>query len=128
MPLVLSRLSSVRSARPTVTHAAPTFTIILYAVGPEVAGECEGIANELHIARAEVKHLQAACMALKAHPQAFLIAAATIRSWDREVLEEHAARAGTTLRWVTSAMEADDIGAAVRAWATGLMRRSRAVR
>lgn len=95
---------------------------------PEVAAECEDIANELHIARAEVKHLQAACMALKAHPQAFLVASASIRPWDREVLEEHAARAGTTLCWVTSAMDADEIGASVRGWATGLMRHARAAR
>ena len=116
------------SRAPRPTHVAPMFTIILYGVGPDVVMECEGIANEMHIARAEVKHLQAACMALKAHPQAFLIASATIRPWDREVLEEHAARAGTTLRWVSSPMETDDIGAAVRAWATGMMRRSRAAR
>ena len=126
MQSIPTRSPSVRGAHLTGAHAAPTFTIILYGVGTEVGAECEGIASELHIARAEVKHLQAACMALKAHPHAFLIASATIRSWDREVLEEHAARAGTTLRWVTSAMEADDIGAAVRAWATGMMRRSRA--
>lgn len=111
----------VRSSGP----AAPTMTLILYAVGPEVAGECEDLANELRIGRAEVKHLQAACIAIKAHPHAFLVASVTIRPWDRAVLEEHAARAGTTLRWVTSEREADDVASLVRTWATESARRSR---
>ena len=119
-------------ARPAYTRgyrpAAPTLTVILYAVGPEVAGECEDLANELRIGRAEVKHLQAACIALKAHPHAFLVASVTIRSWDRAVLEEHAARAGTPLRWVGSESEADDVAALVRTWATECTRRSRAAR
>jgi hypothetical protein len=116
-----ARPAYTRGARPS----APPLTVILYAVGPEVAGECEDLANELRIGRAEVKHLQAACTALKAHPHAFLVASVTIRPWDRAVLEEHAARAGTTLRWVSSEDEADDVAALVRTWATESARRSR---
>lgn len=122
-----TRPAYTRGVRSSGT-AAPTLTLILYAVGPEVAGECEDLANELRLGRAEVKHLQAACMALKAHPHAFLVASVTIRSWDRTVLEEHAARAGTTLRWVMSEDEADDVAALVRTWATESARRSRASR
>jgi hypothetical protein len=107
---------------------APTLTLILYGVGPDVAAECTALATELHIGRSEVKHLQAACIALKAHPHAFLVAGVSIRPWDRAVLEEHAARAGTPLRWVTTESEAEDVAALVRTWATESARRSRGLR
>lgn len=108
---------------PTLTLDAPMSTVIVYGASLEIAAECESVATEMHLARAEVKHLQAACTALKAHPRAFLVASDAVRPWDHQVLEEHAARAGATLRWVTSGREADDVGAAVRAGATGRMPR-----
>lgn len=119
----------VRGVRgPAVVSAPPPPALILYGVAPDVAAECERVASELRLARAEVKHLQAACVALKAHPRAMLLASATIRSWDREVVEEHAARAGVPLRWVAADHDPDDVAAEVRTWATDTMRRARTMR
>lgn len=105
--------------------AASPPAVILYGVPADVAAECERVAGELRLARAEVKHLQAACVALKAHPRAILVASSTIRSWDREVVEEHAARAGVPLRWVDADHSPDDVATEVRSWATDTMRRAR---
>jgi len=90
-----------------------------------VARDCEAAASELRIGRAEVKHLQAACAALEAHPEAFVVASVAIKSWDRHVLEEHAHRAGATLRWIDAERDLDDVTVPIRAWATGAIRRAR---
>lgn len=126
---------SVRGVRGPAAGVArpppPPPALILYAIAPiapDVAAECERVASELRLARTEVKHLQAACMALKAHPRAMLLASTAIRSWDRQVIEEHAAGAGTPLRWVAPDDESDDVAAAVRAWATDTIRRARTMR
>ena len=114
--------------RGAVAHGAPASAppaVILYGVAADVAAECERVAGELRLARAEVKHLQAACVALKAHPKAMLVASSRIRSWDREVVEEHAARAGTLLRWVDADHTPDDVANEVRSWATDTIRRAR---
>jgi hypothetical protein len=105
--------------------AVPPPALILYGVSPEVAAECERVARELRLARAEVKHLQAACVALKTHARAILLVASTIRSWDRTVVEEHAARAGIPLRWVTADQHPIFIADDVRAWAVDTLRRAR---
>lgn len=110
-----------------VTTGAPPPAVILYGLPADVAAECERVAGELRLARAEVKHLQAACVALKAHPRAMLVASSRIRSWDREVVEEHAARAGTPLRWVDADHTPDDVATEVRSWATDTMRRARTI-
>jgi hypothetical protein len=117
-----------RGIRAVAPLAVPPPALILYGVPPDVAAECERVASELRLARAEVKHLQAACIALKAHSRAILLASATIRPWDRTVVEEHAARAGVPLRWVAPDHHPDDVAADVRTWATDTMRRERARR
>jgi hypothetical protein len=99
-------------------------TMILFAVPEDVARDCEGIAAELRIGRAEVRHLQAACAALRANPGAILVASVAIRPWDRQVVEEHAARSGTTILWVGGA-SLDDVGPQVRRWAMETTRRAR---
>ena len=114
-----------RAASATPAAATP-LAVILYGVPADVAEECERVAGELRLVRAEVKHLQAACVALKAHPRAMLVASSSIRSWDREVVEEHAARAGIPLRWVDADHTPDDVATDVRSWATDTMRRARA--
>jgi len=115
-----------RGSAPPVAAAPPAPpALILYGVAPHVAAECERIAGELRLARAEVKHLQAACVALKAHSRAMMIASSAIRSWDRVVVEEHAARAGAPLRWVDKDHDVDDVAAEVRSWATETVRRAR---
>jgi hypothetical protein len=55
-----------------------------------------------------------------------LVASSSIRSWDREVVEEHAARAGIPMRWVDADHAPDDVASDVRTWATETMRRARA--
>jgi len=75
-----------------------------------------------------VKHLQAACVALKAHSRAMMIASSSIRSWDRVVVEEHAANAGAPLRWVDNDQDIDDVAAEVRSWASETARRARSGR
>lgn len=99
--------------------------VILYALPKDVSAECERVATELRLARAEVKHLQAACVALKAHPRAILVASSLIRPWDRTVVEEHAAHAGAPLQWVDDARLPDDVADAVRSWAVGTLRTGR---
>lgn len=99
--------------------------MILYALPADVAAECERVATELRLARTEVKHLQAACTALQSHTRAMLVAGTTIRSWDREIVEEHAARAGIRLRWVESDHTPDDVSSEVRSWASDTLRRDR---
>lgn len=119
----------IRATRgPAAVAAPPPPALILYGVAADVAAECERVASELRLARAEVKHLQAACTALKTHPRAMLLASATIRSWDREVVEEHAARAGVPLRWVAADHAPDEVAAEVRTWATDTLRRARTIR
>jgi hypothetical protein len=103
----------------------PLLTVILYGVTGEVATECTLAASEVGVARAEVKHLQAACAALKAHPRAMMIASSQIRPWDREVIADHAARAGTPLRWVSSDAEAYETAKAVTAWSSVELRRAK---
>lgn len=103
----------------------PALAVILYALPADVAAECGRVATELRLARAEVKHLQAACSALQAHPRAMLVAGTTIRSWDREIVEEHAARAGAPMRWVEADHTPDDVGAELRSWASDTLRRAR---
>jgi len=103
----------------------PLLTVILYGVTGEVATECTLAASEVGVARAEVKHLQAACAALKAHPRAMMIASSQIRPWDREVIIDHAARAGTPLRWVSSDAEAYETAKAVTAWSSVELRRAK---
>jgi hypothetical protein len=125
-PSLARTLATSRGSGFVAASAAPAPpAVILYGLPSDVAAECERVASELRLARAEVKHLQAACVALKAHPRAILVASSTIRSWDREVLEEHAARAGIPLRWVDATHTPDDVAIEVRSWATDTMRRAR---
>lgn len=114
-----------KTPAPSPAAAPGPLTIILYSVGPEVAAECTHVAREMQLARAEVKHLHAACTAVKTHARAFLVASASIRSWDRQVIEEHAERAGVPTRWVASEADADDIATEIKAWAFDTQRRSR---
>ncbi|CAN5925619.1 hypothetical protein BH11MYX4_BH11MYX4_57040 [soil metagenome] len=116
--------STIRSPGPRAS-SIPTLTLILYAVPSDVGRECEELAHELHLARAEVKHLQAACAALKTHRRALLIASVAIRPWDRESVAEHAARAGTTVNWVGHEQAADDLERSIRSWAAESTRRAR---
>ena len=115
----------VRARGRAPVPAKPLLTVILYGVTGEVATECSLVAAALGVARAEVKHLQAACSALKAHPKAMMVASRAIRPWDREVIEDHAARAGTPLRWVDSDADAYEAAKAVTAWSSVELRRSR---
>jgi hypothetical protein len=122
----LARATNRSSTPPLAAGATAPLAVILYGVPADVAAECERVAGELRLARSEVKHLQAACVALKAHPKAMLVASSSIRPWDREVVEEHAARAGIPLRWVDADHTPDDVATEVRSWATDTMRRARA--
>lgn len=119
----------LRAASPAAVGSRPTAitppAVILYGLPADVAAECERVATELRLARAEVKHLQAACTALRSHPRAMLVAGTGIRSWDRQVVEEHAARAGIPLRWVEADHAPDDVSAEVRNWASDTLRRDR---
>ncbi len=115
----------LRPARPEPAPPPLPMTLILYVGEAEVARALTGVADELLLARIDVKHLEAACRMLKKRPEAFVVASATISWWDREVLAEHAARAGTTVRWVTSAAEAHAVGDAVRTWALDAVKRAR---
>ncbi len=110
---------------PRRSAVATTLTLIMYNVPPGIARECEDLAAELRLGRSEVKHLQSACAALEAHPRAFVVASAAIKPWDRQILEEHADRAGTALRWVDGEDDVMDVMALTRTWATEAIRRAR---
>lgn len=125
MNVNLTRTGRMTPSKGASSPTVPSLTLITYAVSPEVARDCEAAASELRIGRAEVKHLQAACAALEAHPQAFVVASAAIKSWDRHVLEEHAYRAGATLQWIDGERDEGDVTPHIRAWATGAIRRAR---
>ncbi|GAC1524006.1 MAG: hypothetical protein NVS3B10_23610 [Polyangiales bacterium] len=124
MPMSLS-YPRVRARARAHVPAKPLLTVILYGVTSEVAAECSLAAAEQGVARAEVKHLQAACSALKTHPRAMMIASLQIRPWDREVIEDHAVRAGAPLRWVSSDADAYDAAKAVTAWSSVELRRAK---
>jgi hypothetical protein len=125
MPTMSLSYPRVRSRARAQVPPKPLLTIILFGVSGEVANECTLAAAELGVARAEVKHLQAACSALKAHPRAMMVASRTIRPWDREVIEDHAVRAGTPLRWVSSDADAYEAAKAVSSWSAIELRRAR---
>lgn len=114
--MIQSPVHTLLRSRPLA--ALPRPTVIVYSVGPDLKRECEQVATELGIGRIEVKHLQAACAALAAHPRAFVVASVAIKSWDRHVLQDHADRAGATLRWVDEVRFDDaEVAAVVRTWA-----------
>jgi len=113
-------------ARARLSADSSALAVIMYALRPDVVAECERVTTELRVARVEVKHLQAACSAIAAHPISMIVASAgAIRPWDREVLDDHAARAGVTVRWVTEEDDGDRVADEVRGWASGLARRAR---
>jgi hypothetical protein len=125
-PSSSARTSLPRPSASTAGHITPT--IILYGANADVATECEHVARELHIGRTEVRHLQAACAALEAHPKAMLVVSSSLRSWDRVIVEEHAARAGAPLRWVDANQQGDEVANELRAWVNDTVRRARAHR
>lgn len=120
-----SRAPRSREGDVSASTLAVTPTVILYGVSAELAAECERVARELRIGRTEVRHLQAACGALKAHPKAMLVVSSALRPWDRVVVEEHAARAGAPLRWVNGAEHVEDVAGEVRTWVAEMIRRAR---
>lgn len=89
--------------------------IVLYGVRDDVLAECDRLATALSVARVEVKHLQAACSALSSHPSAVVVASSEIvKPWDREVLDDHAARIGVPIRWVDAHEDGDHVAEEVR--------------
>ena len=116
-------IGSEHASTSAASSAPPA--VILYGLPADVAAECERVATELRLARADVKHLQAACTALQAHPRAMMVVGTTIRSWDRAVVEEHAARAGVPLRWVEADHTPNDVSSELRSWASDTLRRAR---
>jgi hypothetical protein len=110
-------------------HLVSPIAVVLYATRPDVAVRCEEAATELRIAHAEAKHLQAACSAIAAYGRAMVIASEEgVRPWDREVLDDHAARAGVPVRWVRGDEEAETIADELRSWVAVEARRSRTAR
>lgn len=96
-------------------------TLVLFALGPRSRIAADAIARELNAARVEVRDLRAACRALEAPRPMLLIASTAIKTWDREVVEEHAAKASATVRWIAP----DDfhlVDGAVRSWLVKALR------
>ena len=116
------RAASLSSTFPSATTAP---TLIAYGASPQLMAECEQIARDTGISHVEVKHLHAACTALKANPCSFVLASTQLRPWDREVLEDQVARAGVALRWIGPGDAPETAVSAIRAWAQGALRRSR---
>lgn len=96
-------------------------TLLLFALGPRSRIESERIARELGAARVEARDLRAACKALEVQRPMLLVASTALRVWDREVVEEHAARASVPVRWIAP----DDwhlVDQAVRTWIVSAQR------
>jgi len=90
-------------------------TLLVFALGPRSRIESDRIARELGAARVEARDLRAACRALEVQRPMLLVASTALRTWDREVVEEHAARASVPVRWIAP----DDwhlVDQAVRTW------------
>lgn len=90
--------------------------VIVYAVGRDLIIECVAAAKASEISCREVRHLQAACAALKMHDAPMVVASTSLKPWDRIVLEEHALQAGAELRWV-SGTDLFSIGDEIERWA-----------
>ena len=75
-------------------------TLVLFSLGPRSRAAADTVARELQAARVEVRDLRAACRALEAPRPMLLIASTAIKTWDREVIEEHAAKAAAPISWI----------------------------
>ena len=96
-------------------------TLVLFALGPRSRAAADGIARELRAARVDVRDLRAACRALEATRPMFLLASTAVKTWDREVVEEHAAKGSVPVRSIPP----DDfhlVDGAVRAWIVKALR------
>jgi hypothetical protein len=96
----------------------------LFALGPAAKAAGERVATELGLARMDVKDLRTACAALEVPRPAILVASTAVKPWDRDIVEDHAARAEVPVKWV----EPDDwhaVDAAIRAWIVLAKQRAR---
>jgi hypothetical protein len=84
---------------------------------------CQPLARSLPFARAEAKHLHAACAALEAFASAILVVSTTIGPWDRDAIEEHASRANAPVLWVNPDDDADDVVTSLTTSAIAALRR-----
>jgi hypothetical protein len=91
----------------------PRLTVVFFGTSGEVVKACEPLARDLPFARAEAKHLFAACTALDGAANAILVVSTTIRSWDRDVIEERARAAKAPLLWVNATDDGDDVVAGI---------------
>jgi sarcosine oxidase gamma subunit len=117
-------ISSMSAARGPGRAGSPLPTILLFALGESAKAEGQRIATELGLARMELKDLRAACAALKVQRPALLVASTSLKPWDREIVEDHAAKAEVPVRWVGP----DDwhsIDDAVRGWIMDARQRGR---
>lgn len=99
-------------------------TLLLFGLDPRATADAENIVREFGIASAEVNDLRAACAALVVERPAMLLASTALKPWDREIIEEHAARASIPLTWV-EANDAHVVDDAVRRWVTSITRHPR---
>jgi hypothetical protein len=86
---------------------------VLFGVSAEIAKACEPLARDLPFARAEAKHLYAACTALDAASTAILVVSNTIRSWDRDVIEARALHMRAPVLWVSPSDDPDDVATSI---------------
>jgi hypothetical protein len=119
------RPSSPISERRAKGLVGPRLTVVFFGVSAEVLHACEPLARSLPFARAEAKHLYAACAALEAFASAILVVSTSIRPWDRDVIEEHASRVKAPVLWVGSD-DVEEIVTSLESCATAVLRRGKA--
>ncbi len=118
----MPRVLSVGDSKP-VKHrdkglVGPKHRVVFFGVDADVIDACLPIARDLRIARADAKHLHAACAVLDAFPDAMLVVSTAIRHSDRDVIEEHARRKKASVLWLAPDDDADRIVSRIKLWAT----------
>lgn len=88
--------------------------VLAVRLHPDVKPALEECASAHGLRVMCVRHLQAACSALASQPIAVVLADESTRPWDREVLREHADRAGIAIVWVEAELAHDFLTDVVR--------------
>jgi hypothetical protein len=81
------------------TSQRPEVAVILFGIPKAFVVECQIASRGRAAACTSVRDLQSACKALAGGPIDVLVVSRTLPPWDREVVAEHAHRAGVPLEW-----------------------------
>lgn len=98
--------------------------VLLFGVPKAFVVECQIASRGTGAACASVRDLQSACRALASSHVDVLVAATSLPPWDRDIVAEHAQRAGVPLEW-WSPNESTDAALLIHRWQRARRRSSR---